>query len=391
MNILFYRYNSICEHAIISAWKQAGHRVIEITVEMQQKSNPSKQQLQSVSTALQQNSFDFVFTINFFPIISEVCNIFKVPYACWIVDSPVLELYSYSLQNPCNRIFLFDYALYEEFSVKNPDCVFYLPLAADITTFAPICDSITTADQKKYACDISFVGSLYTEKCPYNKLQNVPKYLQGYLNGIIDAQLKVYGYNFIRDLITEDIALEFEKHFPNFYQFPEKSEKNNIALVSDLYISTKVTEQERIRLFNALSEKFCVDLYTGSDTTPIPHIINKGLANTYSDMPKIFHLSKINLNLTAKSIKTALPLRIWDILACGGFLITNYQTEIPEYFEIGKDLEIYASQEELIDKCNYYLKHDTERKKIALTGHEKVKSHHTLEKRLDEMITLIFS
>ena len=46
---------------------------------------------------------------------------------------------------------------------------------------------------------------------------------------------------------------------------------------------------------------------------------------------------KIYLNMTIKPIQTGLPLRIFDIMGCGGFLMTNYQAELPEYFEIGTD------------------------------------------------------
>lgn len=389
MNILFYRYNSICELSILSVWNKLGYQITEITEEMENKNLTPKEQLLLVSEPLKAARYDFVFSINFFPVLAEVCSIFKTPYACWIVDSPVLELYSDAIRRPWNRIFLFDYELYREFAPKNPDCIFHLPLAADVTGMSAVCDTITDSDRAKYGSDISFVASLYTEKCPYNKLKNPPDYLRGYLDGIIEAQLKVYGYNFLRELISRELAAEFKKYLPGFYQFPEKYEQNEQAVVADLYIGTKVTEQERLRLLQALSEHFTVSLYTGSDTSGLPRIHNKGLARTYSEMPKIFRLSRINLNMTAKSIKSALPLRIWDILACGGFVMTNYQSEIPEYFEIGTDLETYSSEEELIEKCEYYLAHEEERKQIAQNGFEKAKKLHSLEQRLEEMVRCI--
>ena len=109
-----------------------------------------------------------------------------------------------------------------------------------------------------------------------------------------------------------------------------------------------------------------------------------------TEMPKIFHLSKINLNLTSKPIRTGLPLRIWDILSAGGFLLTNYQEEIPEYFEIGKDLEVYTSQEELLQKIDYYLTHEEERSHIAQNGYNKILSQkHTLKDRLQIILSKI--
>ena len=106
-------------------------------------------------------------------------------------------------------------------------------------------------------------------------------------------------------------------------------------------------------------------------------------------MPKVFHAAKINLNMTMRPIETGLSLRIWDILGCGGFLLTNYQAEIPDYFEIGKDLEAYESMEELEQKIQYYLTHEEERLQIAINGYEKVARFHTYEQRIAEMIRMI--
>lgn len=47
----------------------------------------------------------------------------------------------------------------------------------------------------------------------------------------------------------------------------------------------------------------------------------------------------------SKSIKTGIPLRLFDIMGAGGFLITNYQSEITQYFDIDKELVVYDSME----------------------------------------------
>ena len=106
-------------------------------------------------------------------------------------------------------------------------------------------------------------------------------------------------------------------------------------------------------------------------------------------MPKVFQASKINLNMTIRPIETGLSLRVWDILGCGGFLLTNYQSEIPDYFEIGRDLETYESMEELEQKIQYYLTHEEERLEIAINGYEKVARHHTYEIRLAQMLKIL--
>lgn len=388
MNILFYRYNSICEPDIIEVMTRLGHSIIEITEEMTNKELKAKEQMLLVSEALKQQKYDMVFSINFFPVVSEVCNIFHIPYVCWIVDSPVMELYSHSIRNPWNRIFLFDYALYEEFHGENSNGIFYLPLGANYERLDALMETITREDEEKFSADVSFIGSLYTEKCPYNRLKERDSYLKGYLDGVIEAQLKIYGYNFLEECITDEILQDFKAAVP-FYQFPEKSNKNEKAAMAHLYLGNKVTEQERLRLLKRISEEYKLDLYTGSDVSALPKANHRGLAKTMTEMPKIFHLSKINLNFTSKPIRTGLPLRIWDILGAGGFVLTNFQTEIPEYFEIGKDLETYSSEEELMKKIGYYLEHEEERARIAKNGYQKAKEQYSLEMRVKQILETV--
>lgn len=45
-------------------------------------------------------------------------------------------------------------------------------------------------------------------------MQDDTSYLKGYLDGLIEAQLKVYGYNFLEECITEEIVEEFKKKVP---------------------------------------------------------------------------------------------------------------------------------------------------------------------------------
>ncbi len=386
--ILFYRYNSICEPPVMRAFTSLGCHIEEITEEISNKNVTPAECIKIISNRLYSKSYDAVFSINFYPAISEVCNIFKVPYVCLSVDCPIMELYSDSIKNPFNRIFLFDYAQYQEFYPKNPDCIFYLPLAADVAQYDSIINTINPVADRRFISDISFIGSLYSEKCSYNKAANLPDYLRGYLEGIMNAQLRIYGYNLLTDVVTNELALEYGR-YGQLYHFPEKSEHNYKAALAHNVLGYKIAELERKKLLGILSDRFSVDLYTASDTSQLPNIHNKGTVASLTEMPKIFHLSKINLNFTIKPIQTGLPLRIWDIMGCGGFVLTNYQEEIAEYFEIGKEIEIFGSETELLEKCEYYLSHDDERAQIAQNGYNKVKEFHTWIHRCDKMLSIV--
>ena len=391
MKILFYRYGSICEPDIIEGFEELGHTVSQITEEITNKELVFGDSARIVGDYLMEHPQDCIFTVNFFPIISEVCNIFKIPYLCWTVDSPVLELFAKSIQNPCNRIFLFDRAQYDEISPLNPGHVFHFPLAVNVKTKQQVIQAASSTDIERFSADISFVGSLYTEKCPYDNLVNPPEYLLGYLNGLIEAQLRVYGYFFLEDLFTDEIVAAFKAHLPGFYTYPLETFLTDRKTMAQLYIGNKITAVERLRTMKILSEHFNLDLYTGSDTSVLPKVHNRGFAKSLTEMPIIFHESKINLNTTCKAIRSGLPQRIFDIMGCGGFVLTNFQPELSEIFNVGTDLVTYGNLDELKDITSYYLEHQKKRQEIAQNGFERVARDYNYPVRLEQLLQLAFS
>lgn len=408
MNVLIYRYGSICEPDVIEAFKKIGLNVIEESTEINQKKLLPSKQVQLVKEALDKYRPMFVFSINFYPAIADICHIYKTKYLCWTVDCPVLELFSKSVQHNTNRIFLFDKAQYERIYPYNPKGVFYLPLAAATERFDKVTAEITNSDIEKFSRDISFVGSLYIEKNPLRTLRKtLPEFVTGYIDGVVEASLKVMGYNFMEETIMEEVMEALKKADTSFYVLKDTVEEMPVRgnlktdtpenrntdisrfVAAHSYLGMEAAERERIRTLNTLANYFHVDLYTRSDVSDLRNVHVHGGVKTLTEMPKIFHLSKINLNMTIKPIQTGLPLRIFDIMGCGGFCMTNFQAEIPELFEIGVDLEAYSSLEELVDKCSYYLTHEDERKQIALNGYRKVKEYHGYVNRMVEMVRAV--
>ena len=386
MKIVFYRYGSICEPDMIEAFQQVGLEVVEETTEITNKNISPATQLKLVEERIKKEQPLFVFSINFYPVIADVCSIYKTRYLCWTVDSPVPELFSKSITHDTNRIFLFDGGQYEDFAAYNPEHIFHLPLAAASGRFDKVIRTITLQDKQTYGADISFVGSLYSEKDFLQDSSKLTEYTRGFLQALTEATLQIYGDYIAKDAISDKVVAEIKEAFPNFYT-PHNPVANSDKYVAAFrYLGYHIAYEERIRTLNLLAKLFPVTLFTRSDTTPLQDVICRPGIRTLDEMPKVFHLSKINLNMTVRPIQTGLPLRIFDILGCGGFLMTNYQAELEELFEIGVDLEAYGSPEELVDKCNYYLTHEEERERIAKKGYETVKEKHTYLSRIKAMV-----
>ena len=111
-----------------------------------------------------------------------------------------------------------------------------------------------------------------------------------------------------------------------------------------------------------------------------------GTAEIMKEAPLIYRCSKINLNISLKSILTGIPLRAFEIMGSGGFLASNYQEDFLEFFRPDEDFICYMSLEELMDKVEYYMVHEKERLEIAENGYRKVKMEHTYKQRVDNIL-----
>ena len=112
---------------------------------------------------------------------------------------------------------------------------------------------------------------------------------------------------------------------------------------------------------------------------------HKGIVDYGKQMPLVFAGSKINLNLTLRSIHSGIPLRVLDCMACGGFVLTNWQPEISDAFGEGEEIVTFKSLQECMDKAAYYLQHEEERQQIAAAGHKKVQEVFSYAKGFEKL------
>ena len=354
MNIIFYRYKSICEPDFIDAFRALGINVIEDTQGMASDVTLD-QKITFLGNLIADNSPLFVFSINYYPFISILCERLHVFYVAITVDCPVFEIFNTSIKNSFNRLFLFDKRQYEMIHSENPECIFHLPLGAACNRVAQL-----LGDTSEYKYDISLVGSLYNEKDPLIKLMKknaLPSSSIEEIEDVINLQLdnEVYGYEKIEDSLNSKIINILKKADPDFY--PSAMSVFDISKYVALndYLSPHATYLERVKVLNLIADtEFAasngkIHLFTQSDTSALSKkVITHGGVDSLKEMPFVFRQSKINLNITTRSITSGLSQRIWDVLACKGFLITNYQPEIGMFFKDGVHLVTYHSYEVLI-------------------------------------------
>ena len=395
MHILMYRWKAYNYRDIEQTFLLLGHTVDNIEQELGSY-DVSPEFERVIEEKIRGTHYDMVFTVNYFPLISNVCERTGVKYVSWTCDNPLISMYHESVFHACNYIFTFDKTNYLEFRGMGVKHIWYLPLAVDTERMDALLgapekperrNATQDSEMRKYRGDVAFVGSLY-ERNSYDKIKNrLPEYLRGYFDAVMEAQLNISGANIVEPMLTTNILEQLQEYFQL-----EKSEGSfsDLGLIfQTTVLGFKIAEIERRRALIELSKHYRVNVYSNSDVSDLLRIQYCGSVDYWSEMPKVFRMSKINLNFTIPNLKSGIPLRIWDVLGCGGFLLTNYQAEIPYYFKEGEDLVCFDSLEDLCEKVGYYLEHEEERKRIAWNGYRKVREKHSYIERIRTILDTV--
>lgn len=393
MRVLYYNWNSVYNEMMIERF--TSREDVELSVFDREPSDFTVDAEFSLEMmkVINEKSIEMVFSFDYYPIISLICNVVKIPYVSWIVDCPMLTLQSKTISNECNYVFNFDRIYTDRIAALGCPNSIHMPLGGYERMLENALKSegvIASRDANgKYACDISFVGSLYTDKKNRFRTAKLDDYTKGFADGLIDSQEKIYGFNLLKESLPEKIvdtyATACQLELGDLF-FEDKAQ-----LVADS-LCVETTAREREHVLGMLSEYWDVDLYTNCQIpTKLkkPKLHSKGTVKYDNQMPLVFRDSRINLNITSKSIESGVPLRVFDILACGGFCMTNYQIEVAELFEDGVDLVMYSSLEDLKEKVYYYLNHEEERATIAANGRAKLIERYTLGQAIDRMLSLM--
>lgn len=445
MKLLLYSWNANNEQVLADNLIKLGFEVIWFHKECRHYTRDMELAMEMI-LFIHAKGVEVVISFNYFPILSMICNTCKIPYYSWVYDCPHFTLYAKQVTLPCNHIGIFDRKMVrqlEEYGVKT---VFHVPLSVDTVYFDRIIVRASQEEKKKYQCDISFVGSLYTGEYDYydkvvsgsysSKMRGSGESSDAdwgnVLNGLAEGKTIETGESSeALDLNMETILARqyFSYHTDYLKQsvlegkidlnrIRTQMEKQGLMLGEDYFarledillpavLEKKVTVEERRSLltevakrFGGITEsrrnavydgqtdqKFDIRLYTGSDTKGLPELdtLNYGTVDYHTQMPLVFASSRINLNISLRSIHSGIPLRVLDIMACGGFVLSNWQPEIAESFVDGVEIATFDSLEDCLDKIAYYLIHEDERNRVAAAGQRKVQELFSYQSGLEKL------
>lgn len=331
----------------------------------------------ALATALQKQDFDLVFSIGYLHEASVFCHMLGCLYISWILELPNLDLFRNSVSYLENYFFVGDSALVDWIKKSGAQNVFYLPAAAIS------CEKVE--DSKQY--DISFIGKIPVWKKGeiFSEETKVSRSCLGYLDGLVHSQRVLYGWDLVSNTLPVSVLEEMIHHYR--IEVPADIWISLSFLYSQYYLVPQVIQQERLILFQGLRN--LLTAFTGQEEKEdISYTIQK-YPKELEERKRIIASSKINLNLTNRYLTNGISSHAFEIMGYGGFLITNYQKDFLDFFEVGKDWIYFENANDLLFKTVFYCNHLDARTEISERAFKKVKKKHLYIHRIERILELL--
>ncbi len=312
-----------------------------------------------------------------------------IKYISIIWDAPYIKMYTpFGKMDNC-WFSVFDRIDAERFRKAGLKHVLYQPLAVNPYEIKKW--NLPARTKGRYFNDICFIGSLYSGNAYDKELGNAPSSLQRYFESIFEeAAFRWDGQNRIYGKTSPEIVKYLEMAVPEF-ELANVYDLEDCKVFEINYLVRKLANIERTCVLNMLAEYFNVTCHTYEEAgrerlsgVRILPPVDYGEA-----MSLVFAGSKINLNISLKGIEGGTPKRVIDICGAGGFALSSYCEETAELLEEDKEIVMFRSPEELVEKADFYLRNDQAREKIAMAGQKKVLQNYTYERQLKELMDWI--
>jgi spore maturation protein CgeB len=334
---------------------------------------------------------DLILCLRYFSSVSVICSSAKVKYAAWICKSYEPDIYSCTLLNECNYIFFADKSLADEFGGGDFKHIYYLPLGVNKERIMSVLES--EGESLEYDSDLTMMQDIRRRReldnNPLSKNSPLKDATKGYIEGCLACQHQLSGLPSMAQNLPNYVREDLNAYFPP--QVSGDSIEKEAHYYDYNYFNPLITYSQRDIHFHNLSvcnEFQRVNLYNGCDDYTLDGVTIHERADYLTRVPLIARKSKINLVITNRNWKSAIPQISWDIMASGGFLISNIQGD---FFELFRDTlpVMYENEIDLKDKGKKYMHKEMEREKLAKELSQEVRERHTYENRINEMMEKI--
>ena len=361
--------------------KRLGHRVC--SVRLKSREYGSAEVMQDIVSRIRECRPDFLLTVNHLGfdvkgVLTGFLSSVRLPVASWFVDSPMLILPGGpgNVSDNCS-VFLWDEEYLQDVRDLGFEHVHYLPLATDETVFKPANGGPNPL--RRLSCRVSFVGgsmaSLIRQR--RDRLGLTEEHMAH-----IDRTAAAFAGSDDRTPARAMAAAGLTGQ-PLFESFSPEDRLNLEILIT--WRATQMYRQSLVAGLAGLSPVIVGDpewreLLNGAGYSLRPPL------DYYRDLPLFYTVSDINMNATSLQMKTGLNQRVFDVPACGSFLLTDYRAQIEPLFDRDREVVCYKNPEEAADLAAWFMKHDSARRAVISRGRDRVLAEHTYTQRLTELV-----
>lgn len=106
-------------------------------------------------------------------------------------------------------------------------------------------------------------------------------------------------------------------------------------------------------------------------------------------LTSIYRESAINIDIARRYQADIVPMRVFDVLACGGFLLVEHSEDLERLFDVGREVVSYRSAGELCELVGHFLDRPDERRRFAGLGRKAVIERFSFDSRVDRMLAAL--
>ena len=138
--------------------------------------------------------------------------------------------------------------------------------------------------------------------------------------------------------------------------------------------------------FNAVASCSAVGVEVWGDRgwTRLQHagVTWRGSAGARDQLTRIYNRAPIQLDVGRIYQRDIVTLRVFDVLACGGFVLAEHSAELSDCFEVGVEVESWRTLRELRAKVAWFAGNPDARQRVADAGRRRVERDHRLQDRV---------
>ena len=327
----------------------------------------------------------WLFSINFSPEIAYMCSASGLPYVSWTIDPlPNSRLTLFDGTDPASCM-AFAHDLQTVHHLANQGIrASHLLLAAPANRRTPTADP---ARLTPYRCDVSFVGSSMIDEMSAldrwlvvqggDALSAAAMDWSKRLLGLVGADPAFCGMNSVGGVDA----------LPDFLRDTSMRGADQDELISLLDGVLSALYRQRgigvLRDFGGTSSVWGDPGWTDIH----PHY--RGGADHGDELTLIYCASGINLDIPRLYQRQTITMRIFDILASGGFVLAERSAALEAAFEEDRHLAYYDTQDALNDVIARWMNAPLARETIAKAGRQEVLEKHQIRHRIETILSSV--